>query len=223
MGASTDGHVDTAPPVVAVIDGVAGNAAAVVNMLRRAGAAPVLTSSEGVLRAASALVLPGVGAFDNAIRGLDRLGLIPVLDDLVRGERRPVLGICLGMQLFCRASAEGQLPGLGWIDGEVRDLRSVAPGLSVPHMCWNYVTTGPEVSLFGGFDVPPRFYFAHSYFVECNDPADLLATTTYGVEFCAAIRRGNVTGVQFHPEKSHRFGLRLLANWVDVVRAPRAG
>ena len=201
--------------MIVVVDYGMGNLGSVRNMLRKLGADVRVSSDPALIHHAEKLVLPGVGAFDQGMRGLEVRGLLPVLHEKVVEHKAPILGICLGMQLFARRSEEGALPGLGWLDAEVVRFSFPQPGtvVKVPHMGWNTVEVRQDHPLFAGFDGPPRFYFVHSYHMCCHDPRDVLATSAHGGEFTAAVARGNILATQFHPEKSHSFGLRLLGNF----------
>jgi glutamine amidotransferase len=158
------------------------------------------------------LILPGVGAFDAGMERLRALGLVEVLDDCALKRRIPVLGICLGSQLMARSSEEGTCKGLGWIDAQVVKFRfeNGQSSLPLPHMGWNEVVTRPGARLFDASSSAPRFYFVHSYHLRCSEPKDSVGETTYGYPFTCAIEHDNLFGVQFHPEKSHRYGLALL-------------
>ena len=207
--------------MICVLDYGCGNAASIVNMIRRSGFQAELCSSAGELEASTAIILPGVGSFDNGVQKLSDSGLRPVLERRVLVDKVPFLGVCLGMQLLFERSAEGAQLGLGWLRGEV--LRFDFPkdsnvqALKVPHMGWNIVKPRVFEREFLNFDDEARFYFVHSFFVRCEDPEDILATATYGREFTCAVRRGNVCGVQFHPEKSHKFGLKFFKNFLTEV------
>lgn len=209
---------------VAIIDYGSGNIGSIVNILRKAGAEAVLSADPDELRRASHLILPGVGAFDTCMRNLRQSGLTPVLEERVLQAGTPLLGICVGMQMLSRGSEEGVEPGLGWIAAATR--RFVAPpgsSMRIPHMGWNAVRPARSASLFAGLEEGARFYFVHSYHVRCDDPADVAGIADYGGEFTAAVQRGNISGVQFHPEKSHKFGVRLIGNFVaEVSCSPRA-
>jgi glutamine amidotransferase len=202
--------------MIIVIDYGVGNPGSVLNMLKKVGATAKLSSDPGEIRDSDRLILPGVGAFDEGLHALRERNLEDVLNEQVLEIGKPILGICLGMQMLTRGSEEGRERGLGWIDAETRRFRfdGRSAGLRVPHMGWNWVKPRAIDSLFGGFSNPPRFYFVHSYHVVCEHPDDVLATCEYGGEFVCAVRSGNVFGTQFHPEKSHRFGMRLLENFL---------
>lgn len=203
--------------MIAIVDYDMGNVASVANMLKRIGSPPsVLTRDPEVLRRAEKVILPGVGAFDRGMQNLVEFGLIDALNEAALERRVPVLGICLGMQLLTRSSEEGRRPGLGWIDGETRRFRFPDDtSLKVPHMGWNYVKPSRVNPLIAG-NARSRFYFVHGYYVTCNDPHDTIGTATYGFEFACAVNHDNVYGVQFHPEKSHRYGMALLEGFVGL-------
>ena len=166
---------------------------------------------------AERIILPGNGAFDSCMQNLRASGLIPVLEQQVLQRRIPLLGICVGAQMLGQGSAEGVEPGLGWMDMQVHRF-PVSPGLRIPHMGWNHVfPVRQHHSLVQDMTAEARFYFVHSYYMVPNDPADVLLQADYGLDFAAGVVRRNIAGVQFHPEKSHRFGKRLLnsfARWV---------
>jgi glutamine amidotransferase len=188
-------------------------------MLKKIGTPSIVSGSVDVIQRADKLILPGVGAFDNGMKNISEMGLLPVLNDQVLEKGTPILGICLGMQLLTDKSEEGSLPGLGWIEGRtVRfSFDSQRKDLKIPHMGWNTVKVRKQGSLFTGMEDTPRFYFVHSYHVTCNRQEDVLGTTEHGYEFSSAISRGNILGTQFHPEKSHRFGMTLLRNFVERI------
>jgi glutamine amidotransferase len=190
-------------------------------MFKKVGAETVVTSDVQTIERAEKLVLPGVGAFDNGMGNLNKLGLIPVLNRKVLEEKTPVLGICLGMQLLTKGSEEGGLPGLGWIDAETIKFKfdKAESSLKIPHMGWNSVMVKRRGGIFEGLDEEPRFYFVHSYYVRCHNEADVLAITKHGHEFVSSVMRGNIIGTQFHPEKSHKFGVRVFQNFVNLQYA----
>lgn len=204
---------------ITVVDYGVGNLGAIPNMLKRLGATADVTSDPGRIERAEKLILPGVGAFDAAMGNLRELGLIEILDRQVQDRRVPILGLCLGMQILARSSEEGVLPGFGWIPGEVVRFKiDEAPGrsLTVPMMGWNYVRVVRPSPLVANLGSDPRFYFAHSYHLVCDDPDDVVGVTTYGYEFPSVVTRGNVMGAQFHPEKSHRFGIKVFENFLGI-------
>jgi glutamine amidotransferase len=203
---------------VGIVDYGMGNLRSVANALRMAGASPLVSGEPEELAACERLIVPGVGAFAQAMSHLVDSGLAAVLEQL-RQDGRPILGICLGMQLMCRGSEEdapdgAPHTGLGWIDAQVRRFPG-ATGFKVPHMGWDDVHPEREGHpLLDGLHDGSDFYFVHSYYVDCADPGDLLLAGDYGVPYCAAFARDNVAGAQFHPEKSQQVGLRLLKNFL---------
>lgn len=196
---------------IVVVDYDMGNVGSIVNMLKKIGHAAVVSGDPAVIASADKLILPGVGSFDAGMENIGKRGLVEVLNDKVIARKAPVLGICLGMQLLGSNSHEGQSPGLGWIPAESVKFSSEA--LRVPHMGWNEITQPQPHWLFDGEPADMRFYFVHSYHVVVRDAAHAIATATYGLPFAAAIGRDHIVGVQFHPEKSHRFGMQLLRNF----------
>ncbi len=196
--------------MIAIIDYDIGNISAVANMLRKIGVQSVITNEPAVVEEADRIILPGNGAFDTCMRNLCSTGLVPLLERRVLAEKVPLLGICVGAQMLGLRSEEGSEPGLGWLNMTVHRFPE-AVGLSVPHMGWCDVTCAqPRHPLTAGLDEDARFYFVHSYFMLPENPADILLTARYGSEFAAAVSLGSITGLQFHPEKSHRFGKELL-------------
>ncbi|MCH7734797.1 MAG: imidazole glycerol phosphate synthase subunit HisH [Chloroflexi bacterium] len=218
--------MSSSSPLIVVVNHKAANIHSVDKALQRVGANAIVSSSADDLASASAAVLPGVGSSDAAMRALRKLDLIEPLKDFA-ASGRPLLGVCLGMQLLFDSSQEGDMPGLGLIPGEVKRMAPVADGAprKIPHMGWNSVLfSGDGVGngglghpLFDGTEQNSYFYFVHSYECVPADPDDVLATTEYGTTICAAAGRGNVVGTQFHPEKSHDLGLRLYENFVQMA------
>jgi len=203
--------------MIVIVDYRMGNLGSIVNILRKVGADSTISGDPTVIGDATKLILPGVGAFDEGMKNIGALGLRDVLDQRVMRDHVPALGICLGMQLMARGSEEAVAPGLGWIAADVKRFRfgPEETQLKVPHMGWNTVQPRKQSVLFENFSESPRFYFVHSYFVACDDPADVLATAHYGQDFVAAVRRDNLVGVQFHPEKSHKFGMIIFRNFIE--------
>lgn len=198
--------------MIAIVDYNMGNLGSIRNMLKKLGFESHITADPQDIAAAERIILPGVGAFDAGMTALETSGLIPVLNDRVHGARVPTLGICLGMQLMTRRSEEGTHAGLGWIDADVIRFPS-DENLKVPHMGWNLVEPAREAPLIADLPPEPRFYFVHSYYARCQRDEDVLLTAQYGLQFHAGFQSGNVMGVQFHPEKSHKYGMRLLQNF----------
>lgn len=199
--------------IVAIIDYKIGNINSVANMLRKINVPCVIANRPEQILAADRIILPGNGSFDACMRGLRATGLVPILEQKVRGEGAPLLGICVGAQMLGISSEEGNEPGLGWLDMRVRRLPAFA-GLRVPHMGWNEVSSASDHYLVRDLKSDARFYFLHSYYMEPTDPADVLLRAEYGIGFVAGVARGQILGVQFHPEKSHRFGKQLLSAFV---------
>ena len=195
--------------MIVIVDYGVGNVGSVLNMLRKIGAKARVSGAPGDIAAADKLILPGIGHFGQGMRKLADTGLIPTLEEHALARRKPVLGICLGMQMMTRGSEESDSPGLAWVDGFTH--RFPETELRVPHMGWNTVRPAPRAGLFEhGAPEAERFYFVHSYYVRTADPSDAAALCQYGSEFVASFESGNLFGVQFHPEKSHLFGMALL-------------
>jgi glutamine amidotransferase len=201
--------------MIVIVDYGMGNLRSIQNKIERLDENVIISSRLEDIERADRLILPGVGAFDAAMGNLRRLGMIPVLDKKVLRDHVPTLGICLGMQLFSKFGEEGNVDGLGWIDARtVRfDFSGNGHGLKIPHMGWNSITVRKPSPVLDGIDLKANFYFVHSYHVRCNDAADVLATTNYGLEFASMVQHDNIIGAQFHPEKSHFHGVRLLENF----------
>lgn len=203
--------------MIGIVDYGLGNVRAFENIYRRLNIAvkPVRTADE--LMEAERLILPGVGAFDWAMSCLSQSGMIEVLNQRVLKDKIPVLGVCVGMQIMGNRSEEGVAEGLGWIDGHVERFsnNSSRSQMHLPHMGWNSVEVGGEFLLFDGL-AAPSFYFLHSYFFKTADDQHVLAHTHYGIDFASAINKENIWATQFHPEKSHDWGIRLLRNFSQV-------
>lgn len=214
-----NGATDHRPPTIAVVDYDMGNLHSACKGLEKAGAITIVTDRARDLEQADAVVLPGVGAFDPAIQHLRSRDLITPLKSVI-ASGKPFLGICLGMQILCDRSEEGQEPGLGVIPGIVRRFQP-EPGITIPHMGWNALDfTQPQLPLWQALPHPAWVYFVHSYYVDPSDPQVVAATVTHGSQqVAAAIARDRLLAVQFHPEKSAQVGLKMLANFVSGVRA----
>lgn len=204
--------------MMVIVDYGMGNLGSILNMLRKVGAPAIISGKPEDAATASHLILPGVGAFDQGMSQLAQCGLLPVLNQQVLEKRTPLLGICLGAQLLCKQSEEGRLPGLGWIDAKVIRFNPEAgnPPLKIPHMGWNEVKPVKPSLLFKNMPDPARFYFVHSYHILCSNPQEVMAQTSYGADFSSAVEKDNIMGVQFHPEKSHKFGMCLMRNFAAL-------
>jgi imidazole glycerol-phosphate synthase subunit HisH len=198
--------------MIVIVNYGMGNLCSIQNMLKKIGASSVVSSERSAIEKADKLILPGVGAFDHAMKNLAALDIVGILNKKVINDKVPILGICLGIQLFTKRSDEGVLPGLGWIDAEtIAFSKSIdTRDFKIPHMGWNTVSIQKYHPIFKDENAELRFYFVHSYFLKCNDKSDVLTNTRYGIEFASAIQKNNIIGVQFHPEKSHNFGMNLL-------------
>jgi glutamine amidotransferase len=204
--------------MMTIVDYGLGNISAFRNVYRRLNIEVKTATTAEDLRDASKVILPGVGAFDHAMERLTQSGMREALDDLALRRRVPILGVCVGMQILGRESDEGKLPGLSWMDARVRALSALmsTETLPVPHMGWNDVRPVSRNKLFDGLDRDARFYFLHSYYFQCDREEDAIAVSNYGRDFACAANAANVFGVQFHPEKSHHYGARLLQNFGEM-------
>lgn len=204
--------------MIVVIDYAVGNLAAVANMFKRLGVACEITADAEKIRRADKIVLPGNGAFDACMQGLRATGLVPLLEERVLQQKTPLLGICVGAQILGHGSEEGSEAGLGWVDMQVRRFPNL-PGLLVPHMGWSPVERANAAApILQSLDPKARFYFVHSYYMQVACAQEVLLTAHYGLDFAAAVQVGNITGVQFHPEKSHRYGKQLLGQFAEGAR-----
>jgi glutamine amidotransferase len=202
--------------MITIIDYGMGNLGSIQNMFKRIKVESEITGDIDRIAAAKKILLPGVGAFDAAMERIESSGLKEVLNKKALEEKVPSMGICLGMQLLSRSSEEGVLPGLGWIDAQTVKFDLNDPALKVPHMGWNRVHLQHQSPLIKDLPEEPRFYFVHSFHVQCNNEADVLTTTHYGIDFHSIIQHENIFGAQFHPEKSHKFGMKLLENFARI-------
>jgi len=204
--------------MIGIVDYGLGNLQAFANIYKRLNIPATLASTPEALEQADHLILPGVGSFDWAMQRLQESELRQTLDKQVLEKEIPVLGICVGMQMMARSSEEGNEAGLGWIDAEVKrfEFNSDSDQLMLPHMGWNDVTTTRANKLFTGLDTDALFYFLHSYFFAPDKESDIIATALYGRTFACAAGNNNCYGVQFHPEKSHNWGIQLLKNFAEI-------
>lgn len=201
--------------MIVIVDYGMGNLGSIVNMFKKIGVNAVISGDPEVISNAPKLLLPGVGSFDRAMERIYELNLKPVLDEQALVVRKPILGICLGMQLLTRGSEEGKLPGLGWVAADCVRFPNI-PGLRIPHMGWNAVQPVTPSLLTQNLPAESRFYFVHSYHVRVDKEHNSVLKCQYGVSFDAAIQKDNIFGAQFHPEKSHRFGIQLLNNFAAL-------
>ena len=204
--------------MIAILDYGLGNIKAFAAVFHKLGVEYGIAKDASELANATKIVLPGVGAFDKAMSLLNQSGMRETVEERVARDELPILGVCVGMQILAQTSEEGTLPGLGFIDGCVRSIASLtgAQGLDLPHMGWNTVQFTPDERLAEGLSDPREFYFLHSYYFDCTREADVVARVNYGATFPCAVRRGNVYGVQFHPEKSHHNGVAILKNFAEL-------
>jgi imidazole glycerol-phosphate synthase subunit HisH len=203
--------------MITIIDYGCGNLGSIRNMIRKIGGEVVITSDLAEIKKAAKIILPGVGSFDTGMNNLKNSGFIEVLNEKAFQEKIPVLGICLGMQLMTKGSEEGVEPGLGWFDAETikfnfpKDSRN-----KIPNMGWKQVIQKKPSVYFKEMFEEPRFYFVHSYYIKSNHGEDILTTSVYGNEYVSAFEKDNLCGVQFHPEKSHKFGMKLFSNFLSI-------
>jgi len=202
--------------MVLIVNYGMGNLGSLVNMLKKIGVPAEISSDIKDIESAEKLILPGVGSFDNGMKKLQNLQLIEILNKKRIRDKTPILGICLGMQLFTKTSEEGNLAGLGWFDAKTVKFRvNKDSSFKIPHMGWDTVNIRKPHYLFQDMDINAMYYFVHSFHVICNHEEDILTTSHYGYDFVSSISKDNITGVQFHPEKSHKFGMKVLENFCN--------
>jgi imidazole glycerol-phosphate synthase subunit HisH len=203
--------------MVTIIDYGLGNLGSIKNMMSKIGTPSQITNDLELIKNATKLILPGVGAFDNGMENLQAMNVIALLNHKILVEKTPILGICLGMQLFTKSSEEGQLPGLGWIDAETLkfDTSKTERKFTIPHMGWEFVKQEKNSKLLTEMYEESKYYFVHSYYVKSNVETDVLLTTDYINQYVSGFEKENILGVQFHPEKSHKFGMKLFKNFVE--------
>ncbi len=201
--------------MIAIVGYGLGNVEAIANIYKRENIPVVIATEAAQLRDAQRLILPGVGSFDWAMKKLEASGMLAELEEQVHVAKKPILGICVGFQMMARRSDEGKCPGLGWLNADVRrfDVNQSGKILRLPHMGWNEARAVRQSYLFAGLDIPMRFYFLHSYYFVPDNAEDCLTETDYSGLYCSSAGKDNVVGVQFHPEKSHHWGVRLLRNF----------
>lgn len=204
--------------MIVIIDYGAGNLRSVANKLERIGVKAVVSSNPSVILKAEKLILPGVGFFKAGMDNLSKRGLLPILNQKVLEEKTPILGICLGIQLFSQHSEEGDAKGLGWIEAETKKFKfnKEDNDLKIPHMGWNSIEIKNQSPLLTGIKDEDIFYFVHSYHLVLNNKNEILVTTRYGYDFASIIQKDNIYGTQFHPEKSHQAGIQILKNFVNL-------
>lgn len=202
--------------MIHIVDYKTGNLGSIQNMLKRIGEKSVITSDPGVLNDAKKIILPGVGSFNKGVRSLKDLNLWSVLNEKVKMENVPILGICLGAQLMTKGSEEGEEEGLGWVDAYTYRFKiQDQVKYKVPHMGWREVKQLKESNLMSDMYDDTQFYFVHSYHMTFNTPSQVLLSANYSYDFHASFETENIMGVQFHPEKSHKYGMKLLQNFVE--------
>jgi len=203
--------------MIGIIDYGVGNIKAFANIYKNFNKSYKIIKNKEDFYGVTKLILPGVGSFDHAMKSLQDSGMRDKLDELVLEKKLPIIGICVGMQMLAKSSDEGELPGLGWIDGLVRKFdKTKIHNAPLPHMGWNSLNIKRSQKLINNFEDNSRFYFLHSYYFECSNKSDVVASTNYGEEFVCILNNENIYGIQCHPEKSHHNGLQLLKNFGEL-------
>jgi glutamine amidotransferase len=202
--------------MIVIVNYGLGNLGSIQNMFKKIGVESMVSSEHDIIQNADKLVLPGVGNFGKGMQELEKSGLKDILNKKVLNEKTPILGICLGMQLMTDESEESELKGLGWLPAKTLKFNFKSIDMKVPHMGWNTVEVSNENKLIEKSSEEIRYYFVHSYYVKVSDEKHSIARTKYGMTFDSAFNKDNIYGVQFHPEKSHKFGMRLLSNFSNL-------
>ena len=204
--------------MITIINTGLGNVKSIFNMLSKIGVAAEISGDPSAIARAEKLILPGVGSFDAGVEQLHSLGLFDLLNEKILEDKIPILGICLGAQLFAKSSEEGSKAGLGWINAEVKkfDFSGLGGQCKIPHIGWNFILPNKEHVIFKNIVTPMKYYFVHSYHYLCEDESLVLATASHGYDFACVIVQNNILGVQFHPEKSHRYGMQMLSNFASI-------
>lgn len=202
--------------MIVILDYGVGNLKSIQNMIKKAGAKAHISSDKAEIEKATAVILPGVGAFDHGMNKLKESGFDELIHRIA-ANGTVILGICLGMQLLFERSDEGQLPGLGLVKGEVKKFEFEDSKLKIPHMGWNIVEANNSSGLYSGFEEELRYYFVHSFYAYCENPQDVDAQANYGHDFTCGVHRDNIYGAQFHPEKSHKFGVKFFQNFLEKL------
>lgn len=203
--------------MIVIVDYGAGNLRSMMNKLQRLGVPAVVSSKPAIILKADKLILPGVGFFATGMANLKQYGLVKALNQKVLVEKTPILGVCLGMQLFSQKSEEGNAEGLGYLQAETKKFHFDKVPLKIPHIGWNNIKIRQKSPLLDDIDILAQYYFVHSYHLVCQDKKDILAQTDYGYDFVSMVQHENIYGAQFHPEKSHANGIKIIQNFVEKI------
>jgi len=204
--------------MIAIVDYGSGNIAAIANIYKQLKVPHIVSGDPQILKEADRYILPGVGAFDTVMEDLTHLGIVDTLKEEVIGKGKKAMGICVGMQILASSSDEGERPGLGWVPGHIRriDASRINHAPKLPHMGWNSIRPEGEIEMLKGVDIERGFYFLHNYYFDPERDEDVIATVSYGEALACGVRRGNVFGFQFHPEKSHSNGAAIFRNFAEI-------
>ncbi|TGN18281.1 imidazole glycerol phosphate synthase subunit HisH [Leptospira idonii] len=204
--------------MIGILDYGVGNLKAFANILKNLGFSYQVIKSQSEIESASKIILPGVGSFDSVMEKLENSNVLDSLSKAALVRKIPILGVCVGMQILADSSEEGKKRGLGWIHSKVKKFQfeTISNRLTVPQIGWNNIKTKPASILFKGMEEDPHFYFLHSYYIECENSENEIASANYGIDFTCAVNQDNIFGTQFHPEKSHHNGVQLLKNFASI-------